>query len=276
MADWGRGEQNLYPVHTITAAAASDMSESISIPTQGVWTAYTELIASTDATIVAIDMFMFGDSSFNRVIADLAVGSAGNEVPIIDRWFSSGGNEDTGHTLPNRVRVNIPTGSRISIRAKNFFGSSRALSYQIVFYAGGAMAQQPAAQLTNLIAGDSSLPAVAFGSVASADTWSAWTEIIASTPFNINGGFFCFGCNSTSLASGTAHFLLQVAIGGAGNEEIIAGPIGARNSNQENPMIAFPLGLSIPAGTRISARSQYGLADASDSELIGTVMGYAA
>lgn len=90
------------------------------------------------------------------------------------------------------------------------------------------------------------------GSASTANTKGAWAELISSTSFPASGLIVTIGYRNN------ANFLVDIGIGGAGSEiaiinNLLASAYAASESLKTGSMF-FPI--SIPAGTRISARCQ--------------------
>lgn len=93
----------------------------------------------------------------------------------------------------------------------------------------------------------------------SAHTKGSYTTLIASTGYAAFGIMVCVG-NVGTAASTNTRTLVDIAIGAASSEVVIipnllAGQAGASNSASSEPNVYF-FPITIPAGVRISARSQ--------------------
>lgn len=85
----------------------------------------------------------------------------------------------------------------------------------------------------------------------------SWTQIVASLDHDTYGLVVCAQNNATAGANRSA--VMDIAIGGAGSEQIIIPDLIASNANSiANPGggIWYYFPMFIPAGTRISARAQ--------------------
>jgi hypothetical protein len=94
---------------------------------------------------------------------------------------------------------------------------------------------------------------------ASADTKGSYSQIIASTAFDAHAMLLHVG-----RETGTAgiQFLIDLAVGGAGSEQIIIPNYLFSRGNNESSDAAILLPISIPAGSRIAARCQCSTASA--------------
>jgi hypothetical protein len=85
---------------------------------------------------------------------------------------------------------------------------------------------------------------------ATANTKGAWTQLVAATDFDSDGMLL-------TLSIQSAHpYAFDIAIGASGSEQIIVNNILLRGINGSNYYSSSYLPITIPAGTRISVRSQ--------------------
>lgn len=100
-------------------------------------------------------------------------------------------------------------------------------------------------------------PGVAEGTLitsnAAANTKGAYATLIASTNFDVWGMMVIF--SSSITAATIRNHLVDIAIGAAGSEQVIAANMLAGNAGQGGSPAYF-LPLFVPKGTRISARGQ--------------------
>lgn len=86
-------------------------------------------------------------------------------------------------------------------------------------------------------------------SSASANTKGSWVQIIASTSLDAR-----LMVVYITPASTGRRYLVDIGVGGAGSEQVIAANLMVNNSASQSIPFVFPV--AIPAGSRISARSQ--------------------
>jgi hypothetical protein len=89
------------------------------------------------------------------------------------------------------------------------------------------------------------------------NTMTSWVQLVAST------AAACFGFDviiQTPTNSGTL-WAMEIGIGGAGSEVVIAPTLAVSDDTNEGRFFCFRIPIAIPAGTRISARGQGSLAD---------------
>jgi hypothetical protein len=105
-------------------------------------------------------------------------------------------------------------------------------------------------------------PAIFVGNV---DTWSNWTELVPAT---------AQACGMLTIilrGSNVARWLVDIAVGSAGNERVVI-PNLHWGINVFGPMVySFPI--SVPAGSRISARARYNPGTGAKTIIVGVIVG---
>jgi hypothetical protein len=100
---------------------------------------------------------------------------------------------------------------------------------------------------------------------ATAHTDGAWTQLIASTSFAYRWLAIIGNNRSDAAWLNNRSTLVDIAIGGAGAEQIILSDLlSAGGSVNDNERLAVCLPVAIPAGSRISARNRSSVGTAGD------------
>jgi len=109
----------------------------------------------------------------------------------------------------------------------------------------------------------------------SANTWSAWREMVASTSYPIEQMAMMVGDLSNSIMS-AGFYLVQIGVGSAGNEVPIFTATMFSNINDDTfaPRYISPIMVSLPEGVRLSVRGQTQITDASDRLMSVAVYGF--
>lgn len=89
------------------------------------------------------------------------------------------------------------------------------------------------------------------GASGTANTKSSWYELISSTPYDFKGFVIIFSRNYTTTA---LSFLLDIAIGAGGSEEVILENLSLNSGSGSGSFLFVPI--KIPAGSRIAVRCQ--------------------
>ncbi len=122
------------------------------------------------------------------------------------------------------------------------------------------------------IAATESLVQIEGGTIITADSTShvkgVWVELVASTGFDVTK-MIVWGHGTSQTSTNTA-MLVDIGIGTSTNEKVLIAdiPCGHSSFALDNGLSVFPI--SIPAGTRISARNQAVIA--SDTIAIGLAL----
>jgi hypothetical protein len=95
---------------------------------------------------------------------------------------------------------------------------------------------------------------VTFTCDATAHVKGAWVEAVASTTSEANQLFLTvYNINVNGQATGT---LIDVGIGAAGSEVVVAENIAVGGANLNDPRMQFPLFVNVPTNSRIAIRGQ--------------------
>lgn len=109
----------------------------------------------------------------------------------------------------------------------------------------------------------------------SANTWSAWREMVASTSYPIEQMAMLVGDLSNSIMA-SGFYLVQIGVGSAGNEVPIFTATMFSNINDDTfaPRYISPILVSLPEGVRLSVRGQTQITDATDRLMSVSVYGF--
>jgi hypothetical protein len=220
---------------------------------------YVELVASTARPATGIRVYIRQVTSSvlgSGVMADIAIGGAGSEVVIIENLKINLGQQAGDGIYAWFLPINIPEGVRISAAVQ----SSETIQDVSIFVQLFDSSFRTGSMGSKVIAiGDDT--ATTNGSIidpgASQNTKGAYTEINASTSVDLYGFNYSLGTNLSASTGGNLGFLVDIAVGSAGNEEVIVGDIGmCINNREQNSYNSFYSDIAIPSGSRISARAQ--------------------
>lgn len=219
---------------------------------------YAELIAATsfDAGGILVILSRAPGGSTAPVLCDIAIGAAASEqvlIPNLATDNSITGSLDPVYFFP----ISIPAGSRLSARSQSSTGSIaiQVTAYLVAgsfFMPGGLGRAEGCGPLT----GTSLLTSIDGG--ATANTKGAYAQLIASTSFSYSA--IVLGITRLNdSARTTCTWLFDLAVGASSSEQVIIPDLMLRchSSNDEvGPCVIGPLPIDIPAGTRLSARTQ--------------------
>lgn len=255
---WGVGFQEL-----ITTASTVVSTAGGSTNTKGSW---AELIAATarDYDYLTLIVQASTVASTRSNLVDLAIGSAGNEVPILTNYLVSG-----APTTPNYITLPIAVaeGTRLSVRSQCTTASS-GIRVALVGGVTGLLATPASGIIETLgaVTADSGGTPCDAGAVGS--TLGAWAQLSAATTHDIGALKVAMG-NGTNATIGTSLTMsvsnrLQVGVGSAGNEVPVFDNVYFLRATDfgQLPDVWVPVG--IPAGSRVAARISNLTTDAAD------------
>lgn len=224
--------------------------------TKGAW---TEIVSASNNTEnsdnVAVELFPQHsiNEAHRNYLVDVALGEAGSEHVIIANLGLIGtqaiGDEANGYIY--NLPLKIPAGVRISVRGQSSLASSsfHALIRRLV---GG----YPGFGKTITVGADTSDTSGVNATVTSAGSWQAWVEMTSSLSENIKGFVISRIKEDSSWTNGA--LAMQIGVGSAGNEVVIAGPY-TMVTNGANETMTLPttpfLPIPIASGERVSVRA---------------------
>lgn len=244
--------------------AASRAVQVLSSGSNNVKGAYVTML---DPTPFASDglLFQVGDGGTGDFLVDIAIGAAASEQIVFENiQLSRGaGGMQIGHTV--YLPFKIPAGVRVAMRCQTSNATS-AIDVILELMAGGAFAPLVYERAVTYGAVTADSGGVSVDPGGTIHTKGAWTEIAAATTARIRHLMLCIG-NQQNTSRSQGAWLLDIGVGSAGNEAPIVSNLlinsGSSTLDLVSPrVIAFPC--DIPAGSRLVARSQSSINDATD------------
>jgi hypothetical protein len=239
--------------------------------TKGAW---VELVASSpiDADGFYLQLEALGTTRDHLV--DIGIGASSSEVVIVpDFLFSTGtgpsGVEEVYIPLP------IPAGTRIAARSQATAGSqSVGVLLQLVQGEMYRAMRCSRATAYGSTAADSGGIVVDPG--GSANTKGAWAEIHSGITNPIRYAILCIGNRTNGAVGAFTQHLMDFGTGAGGAEVVLLDDqvlMADQTTDRLGPHV-FARHVSIPAGTRIAARSQCSNTDATDRLFDLAVIGF--
>jgi len=229
--------------------------------------AYVQLTASTafDVHGLFVQLSNAG-SAFRDYLVDVAVGAAAAETIIAGNlYIGSGDGAQTADGYGYLLPVSIPAGTRLAARCQSV-GLASTISILAVLLGEGFITPPGLGRITTYGANTADSGGTQIDPGGTAHTKGAYSEIVSSTTNPIRWLTITIG-NMDNDVRTTALWLIDVAIGAAGSEQVLIANL-MLNCNTSNdmvsPQIFPPLGVNIPAGTRLAARAQCSIIDATD------------
>lgn len=260
-------EANIPPAITGGIVVTGSASANV----KGAW---VELIRSTSADGSFLHIQWGTSGSVNtEFLLDIGIGPAGSEQVIVPNLYCSRTTTSgsVGHIV---LPIAVPAGARISARVQ---GATASVTPKLTVRVGSATmpGSSPAAGVDAFGADTTDTSGAAMDAGAVANTRSAWTELVRSTPREYLGLFMCFG-NNKDVARTFADFDTQIGIGAAGSEVVLISDILAYAEGADDlifPCITPLMPVHIPAGSRLSQRVRSSNTTAGDRTLDSVLYG---
>jgi hypothetical protein len=258
---------------TVTLSRPRVITAAGSANTKGLYGA-SGAFASTSYPAAWALVSMMRPSSAADYLVDVSVGAASAEQVVIANLPYSN-NIVTSPTAANYLLpLSIPAGSRVAARCQsNTAGAT--IDVQVNLFAPMFGGERGLGRVETCGANTgTSLGTTIPGHTSVANTKGTWTELIAATSFPYR--WVCLGITHTNaVATGTCSFVLDIGVG-AGGSEVVVVPnlcVGVQATIDAVPNGGRSFPLSIPAGTRVSARVSCSVTTASERDLEVVLLG---
>lgn len=218
-----------------TAGSYVEIDPSLSANAAGIW-----VTVSTDASSAGAD---------SSTLLEIATGAAASEVA----WATVAAGYRAGNPGPFFVPGFIASGARVAVRCRSAI-VSQSIAASYAFAPVKSIAPAAPVTMGEVTAASRGTTVTAPGSL---NTKGAWTEIVSSTASAfglVYAGIQAAGA-TTMNASGV---LIDIGIGAAAAETVLISDLYYPGNASEfyRPNSTFTFGVSVPAGSRLSARYQ--------------------
>lgn len=226
------------------------VTASASTNVKGAW---AELIGSTasNASVLFIRVSDIGVSAQNSAtLLDIALGSSGSEVAVVSNIAVGSARADSaGQGIFIPLPMKIPSGSRIAARIQSAVSGKTGQILPIAIDAGG---YNDAPTSLDAIGGiTASSKGISFSGAS-----GTWVEGVASTAQAYRGVSLVISAHDSAIPSST-DVKFELGVGASGSEIVIGNQLSSFFTSEsvvsELPHF-FPLGRSIPAGSRLAVR----------------------
>lgn len=235
------------------AALTTEVTLTSDGTTPNIDTAWSEVVSSTSQPInqitIGSNSVNYNNTQDRSTLVEIGIGAASSEVVIVPYINFGGKPEGYSYSIP----IFIPAGTRIAIRMRSARLNNAQTYYVALRTTNRFFKPSPRALIgmgTNAAnSRGTDLP------IGSAGVKGAWTQIISSTTQPLSALILGFDASGDTLLN-TSPGYVDIAVGGAGSEQIIIPDVYVRFFNTEmvhsaaNPIYAC----DIPRGARISAR----------------------
>lgn len=224
------------------------------------WQWFNLLIAQTVASDKTIDIGLSADGSTNWFSICDGLRLAGRKSADIIQSLA----------LPLRVPSGMFLGVRCAASTANHILNVAATGSSVGMMGGIGYARGIALYTEATSRG------VAIDPGGTANTKSAWTQLVASTSFGVDSIYVMVGQNADTTRTATATCLLDIGVGASSSEFAMVPDLFLRwTTTLDGPQINIgPVPCYIPAGSRVSARAQCTDITAGDRTLDVAVVGF--
>lgn len=253
------------------ANAATSAGTTISDAGTNTKGSYTQLIASTTYPSSWIYVVLNKPSTADEFLVDLAVGASSSEQVIVSDLIvaaaSVGASQGSSYLFP----LSIPAGSRLSARCQSNSSGADSIDVTVHLISGTMISPAGMGIVTTYGANTGTTLGTNVDPGGTAHTKGAYVEFSSSTAYPINWLVIATVIDVSVAAE--ENFLLDIAVGGSGSEQVAIPNLYFRApSTIDRPFpSAVALPVSIPAGSRISARCQCSVNTATE-RLLGLIM----
>lgn len=260
------------PTESGGAVGASTNGATITGGGSNVESAWVEMESATPREYAGLLLMVSGGASYSRrnALVDVGIGGAGSEVVIVPNlYFKTGDAATTPIVSQIFIPISIPSGARLAVRQQNT--GNATFNICVVGVSKGFL-QADSYQAADAIGADSSDSGGTLTDPgATANTKGAWAQLTASAP---ECSCLLIGLGKTTPGNLTScRHLVDIAIGGAGSEQvIIADLFTVTHGDIQNHPIFLPV--KIPAGARVAARSACSSNTAGARELDVALVGF--
>lgn len=231
------------------------------INTKGNW---TQITAATESESIGIIIQLGYTETANCFLFDIGIGGAGSEVVLIADIARPVANMGLIGAFQVFIPVKIAKGSRLAFRCQCTTGA-KYIRAGIILVAGGNSDNVGYTYVTTYGADTANTRGTSVDPGGSANAKGAYTQFSAAITRPAKALFLSIG--NLNTARQFAEWFLDVAIGGAGSEQVLIPNLqfGCQVSGHDIiPSITPCIPISISAGTRIAIRAQCGITDATD------------
>ena len=234
-----------------SASRGTPITGSATVNVKGAW---ANIGGATSFAYEAISIFLERNSPAADYVIDIGISDGTNVFVVVPDLRVPA--LITGAVFAATLPIHIPSGAQISARSAGSVGSA----VMDVVVAGHSVGIGGASGFSRAIAlyTPASSRGVAIDAGATANTKGAYAELTASSGADIAALFGCVG-NNTDIARGALTFLLDIAIGGSGAEQLVLSNLFLASNTAFDavlPPFIGPYPCGIPASTRFSARLQ--------------------
>lgn len=227
---------------------------------------WVELTAGLSYPTDCLDVSIFSGTFNCDILVDIGIGASGSEVVLVNSLYAVAGSA-AARCSQYRLPITLPKGTRVAARSRANVGSAavgvvvQATSKETFGVPGSSVVDTYGATT-----GSSRGTAIDPG--ATANTYGAWTQIVAATARESRWMSIGLGSGNNYVLTVADH-LVDIGIGASGSEVVLLPGLYFR-ANATSDFIypgTFNFDVLVPAGARLAARSKCSITDATDRKV---------
>ena len=248
---------------TVGQTAASSTGTTVTAGTANVKGVWAQISAATPVNASGVIVMLASLSANGDYLIDIGIGAAGFESVLIRNILYCRRADDACAHF--RFDVGVPAGSRLVARAQSTASSPTVVvAAMLLSYGFPGLSHLGLVLDYGTAVADSGGTGVDPG--ATLNTKNSWAELVAATASPIRQILICIGNQGNNVRS-AASWLLNIGVGPAGQEHVILADMTLESETVADlmqPPVLGPFPVAIPAGSRIAARAQCSISDATD------------
>lgn len=259
MADWPMFDHQLSSVvgADTSASDGTSLPAGATINTKNTW---TQLIASTVHSASYMWVSLHSGAPGRSALVDIGIGAAGQETVVYADLLNAATNQVMFNA---RFPCNIPAGTRVAARVQSTAANANTFCL-VHLFGSGFLSSSPLGKVTTYGADTTDSGGTEIDPGGTAHTKGAWTEIVAASSHGIRELTVAIG-NQANGTRTAADQLIDIGIGAAGQEAVLLKNLYlAQSTVSLQPGAIGPLPMTIPRNSRIVARAQSSIIDATD------------
>ncbi len=228
---------------------------------------WVELTAGLSYPTDCLDVSIFSGTADCDILVDIGIGASGSEVVLVNSLYAVAAGSAAARCSQYRLPITLPQGTRVAARSRANVASAavgvvvQATSKETFGVPGSSVVDTYGATT-----GSSRGTAIDPG--ATANTYGAWTQIVAATARESRWMSIGLGSgNNYTLTD--ADSLVDIGIGAPGSEVVLLPGLYVRARATSDFIIpgVFNFDVLVPAGARLAARSKCSITNATDRKV---------
>jgi hypothetical protein len=256
-------------IGTDTTASTGTLVTADSADTKGT---YVQLVASTarESHRLQVTIKGAGDGAKGSYRVFLSTGAAASEVDFMSFIFWSGSGQ--GDSLTFEIPFTIAASQRIACAASQGISSGTTFDISVNLCDTNTLGTSTELSTVGITGTNDGFKGTPIDPGGTANTKGSWTQIVASTSHDFDMMVVCIAANDNNNLTASKS-LIDIGTGASSSEVVLIGDINHQQSSFEDGITYFTIYEAVASGTRIAARSQCSITDATDRMVDVSIIG---